>query len=389
VVTSCENLADPELALAQLEPGFEQRVRDSGLVVLATGVNPGFAMDRLPVMLTQATRNIRRVRVVRVVNASTRRAQLQAKIGVGMTPHDFVESIKRGEIGHAGLSASLRLLAKGLGITLEKTSEAFTPIIAEAATNSSVLGPVKAGAVRGIYQIARGYRARREVITLELTMALDEPNPRDTIDIVGEPPLHFEGELPGDLCTVATMLSAISVVVTMPPGLRTVLDVPLEQPEEPVASKEPLVASRTRGATQLPQRAGEGRRLKGATVESKKPPRPEASGPETKAKGTAGPKATKKTAKAKSAKAKPTKAQAKAKPKEKKRTAKGRTKGSATARADARDAHVASTGAPQNGASEKEHERGAQPTRVMTKASVKRERNAHASTNGVARKKQT
>lgn len=253
VVTTCENLADPDLALTQLEPGFEQRVRESNLVVLATGVNPGFAMDRLPVMLTQATRNIRRVRVVRVVNASTRRAQLQAKIGVGMTPHEFSDAIQRGDVGHAGLSASLRLLAKGLGITLEKTSEAFTPVIAEQDTSSSVLGLVKAGSVRGIYQIARGYRGRREVITLELTMALDEPHPRDTIDIVGEPPLHFEGELPGDTCTVATVLSAISVIVTMPAGMRTVLDVPLEQPEEPSPPREPAIVARPRAQTDLPR----------------------------------------------------------------------------------------------------------------------------------------
>jgi 4-hydroxy-tetrahydrodipicolinate reductase len=257
VVATCENLADPDTALTQLEPGFDRRVREANVVVLATGVNPGFAMDRLPVMLTQATRNIRRVRVVRVVNASTRRAQLQAKIGVGMTPHQFSESIQRGEVGHAGLSSSLRLLAKGLGIVLEKTSEAFTPIIAEQATSSSILGPVKAGAVRGIYQIARGYRARREVITLELTMALDEPNPRDTIDIVGEPPLHFEGELPGDSCTIATVLSAISVIVTMPAGLRTVLDLPLEQPEEPLGApkEEPVPSTRPRAQTELPHPA--------------------------------------------------------------------------------------------------------------------------------------
>jgi hypothetical protein len=196
--------------------------------------------------------------VVRVVNASLRRAQLQAKIGIGMTPHVFSEAIQRGEIGHAGLSSSLRLLAKGLGINLEKTSEAFTPLIADRPTSSSVLGPVKAGSVRGIYQIARGYRARREVITLELTMALDEPDPRDTIDIVGEPPLHFEGELPGDSCTVATVLSAISVIVTMPAGLRTVLDVPLEQPEEPQSSKDtPPLKRRGRDVTQLPTKGRE------------------------------------------------------------------------------------------------------------------------------------
>ncbi|MCA9554810.1 MAG: hypothetical protein KC933_32570 [Myxococcales bacterium] len=261
VVTTCENLADGELAVSQLPPGFDERARDAGLVVLATGVNPGFAMDRLPVMLAQVTRNIRRIRVSRVVNASTRRAQLQAKIGVGMTPHGFGEAIRAGEVGHAGLSSSLRLIAKGLGIPLDKTAEAFTPVLAASPT-ASVLGAVPSGRVRGVYQIARGYRARREVITLELTMALDEPNPRDTIDIVGEPPIHFEGELPGDACTVAAVLSAISVVVTMPPGLRTVLDVPLEQPEEPPAPARPQLV---RELTVLPTLAPQERRARAQT----------------------------------------------------------------------------------------------------------------------------
>lgn len=251
VVTTCENLADGELALAQLEPGFDERARAAGVVVLATGVNPGFAMDRLPVMLAQATRNVRRLRVARTVDASTRRAQLQAKIGVGRDPAEFSDAIRNGTIGHAGLSASLRLVAKGLGLVLEKTSEAFSPVIA-AQELTSTLGPVPAGRVRGIYQIARGYRAGREVVTLELSMALGERRPRDTIDIVGEPPIHFEGELPGDECTVATVLSAISVIVTMQPGLRSVLDVPLEQPEEPPGQ----VVSPSAATTQLPVPAG-------------------------------------------------------------------------------------------------------------------------------------
>lgn len=271
VVTTCENLADIDTALLQLPPGFDAQVREAGVVVLSTGINPGFAMERLPVTLCQATRNIRRVRVVRIVDAATRRAQLQAKIGIGMTPHAFTSAIKAGTIGHAGLPSSLRLLSKGLGLVLEKTSEAFTPIIAERSTRSSVLGPIDAGLVRGIYQIARGYRARREVITLELTMALDEPNPRDTIDIVGEPPLHFEGELPGDTCTVATVLSAISVVVTMRPGLRTVLDLPLEQPEEPASSAEASTLMGTRSTTQLPRKVKRDERSRTTSATGKKP----------------------------------------------------------------------------------------------------------------------
>ncbi len=249
VVTTCETLVDPEAMKAALPADLDARARESGVVVLATGVNPGFAMDRLPVMLSKATRNIRRVRVARVIDAASRRAQLQLKAGIGMTPEQFREA--RGRVGHSGLVGSLRLIAKGLGVTLDHTTESLQPVIARYFSGSSVLGPVDVDRVRGIYQIARGFRARRELITLELTIALDEPNPRDTIDIVGEPPLHFEGEIPGDACTVATVLSTIPVVVGMPAGLRTVLEVPLEQPEEPLRPAAELMVE-SRAVTRLP-----------------------------------------------------------------------------------------------------------------------------------------
>ncbi len=254
VLTTCENLVDPDLGRGQLAADFDDRARGAGVVVLATGVNPGFAMDRLPVVLAQATRNIRRIRVARFVDAGTRRAQLQQKAGVGLTPHGFSEAIRHGHVGHVGLAASLKLIARGVGVPLDKTAEVFTPVLAASPTTSTI-GAVPSGRVRGIHQVARGYRGDREVITLELIIAVDEPEPRDTIDIVGEPPLHFEGELPGDQCTVATVLSAVSVVVSMAPGLRTVLDLPLEQPEEPEGVDLSIASSRAHGfraATELP-----------------------------------------------------------------------------------------------------------------------------------------
>lgn len=230
VVTTCEGLADVEVARAQLDGRFDAELKAAGLAVVSTGVNPGFAMDRLPVLLAQVTRRVRRIRVTRVLDAAKRRPQLQAKVGVGLTPSEFADRLKRGEVGHAGLSGSLRLVARGLGLRLERTAEAFLPVIAARPTDSA-FGPVARGRVRGVYQVARGYRDGREVITLELTMALGEPAPRDTIDIVGEPPLRFEGEFPGDDCTIAAVLSAVPAVVRMPPGLRSALDLPLEQPE--------------------------------------------------------------------------------------------------------------------------------------------------------------
>ncbi len=231
VVTSCENLGDPERIRQGIELRLHKAFQNAGLVALATGANPGFMMDRLPVTLAQGSRNIRRVRVTRVVDAATRRAQLQGKVGVGLTAEAFGEALVAGTLGHAGLTTSLRLVAKGIGVTFDKTSEASSPVMADEAMES-LLGPIPKGHVRGIYQVARGYREGRELVTHELTIALGEPNPRDTIDIVGEPPLHFEGVFPGDFGTVATLLAAVPLVVAMPPGVRTVLDLPLHPRED-------------------------------------------------------------------------------------------------------------------------------------------------------------
>lgn len=320
VVTSCENLASPELLEAHAMQTIDEAARKAGVVVLATGINPGFSMDRLPVMLSQATRNIRRVRVQRVVDAASRRAQLQAKAGIGMSAKEFIQAMNEGRVGHQGLGASLRLVAKGLGVSLDRTAETLRPLLAETRSDSSVIGPVESGGVRGIYQVARGYRAAHELITLELIIALDEPNARDTIDIIGEPPLHFTGELPGDMCTVATVLSAIPLVVTMIPGLRTVLDLPAEQPEEPApdrGSVPPRAAT-----TELPRPAaaelGVARRAKGkkkteaaapsvAPVSKKRaaPPEPEVERPTLRPLKNVAPKAKAKASPPKAPKAAP------------------------------------------------------------------------------------
>ena len=129
VVTTCENLIDPDAVEDGLPDGLDARARQNGVVILATGVNPGFAMDRLPILLSKATRNVRRVRVVRVVDAATRRAQLQMKAGIGMKPRAFSDAMRKGRVGHAGLLGSLRLVAKGLGVVLDKTTESLRPIV--------------------------------------------------------------------------------------------------------------------------------------------------------------------------------------------------------------------------------------------------------------------
>ena len=103
VVSSCEELLFPQLRNPDWPRSSIGSARSAGARVVGTGVNPGFVMDVLPVCLTGVSREVRAVHVQRVVNASTRRAPLQKKIGSGLPPAEFRRLFKEGKAGHAGL----------------------------------------------------------------------------------------------------------------------------------------------------------------------------------------------------------------------------------------------------------------------------------------------
>ena len=86
VVSSCEDLAFARLATPELANRIDTIARAAGIVVLGTGVNPGFVMDVLPICMTGVSRTVEHIYVERVVNATTRREPLQRKIGSGMDP---------------------------------------------------------------------------------------------------------------------------------------------------------------------------------------------------------------------------------------------------------------------------------------------------------------
>ena len=60
------------------------------VAVLGTGVNPGFAMDALPIALTAVCERVERVTVHRVQDARMRRLPFQQKIGAGLTTERIV-----------------------------------------------------------------------------------------------------------------------------------------------------------------------------------------------------------------------------------------------------------------------------------------------------------
>ena len=228
VVSSCEELLFPQLREPQLAGKLDRICKKSGARVIGTGVNPGFVMDLLPLCMTGVSREVRAVHVQRVVNASTRRAPLQKKIGSGMAPEEFRKLFKAGKAGHAGLKESLALIAHCLGWKTGRIVETGDAVVAERDIRTQYL-EVKQGQACGLHQRAEARVNGKIVLTLDLKMYLDAPQPHDAIQIEGEPPLNVvvNGGVAGDHATVAALVNSAPRLLQARPGLLLVTDLPV------------------------------------------------------------------------------------------------------------------------------------------------------------------
>src|SRR6185369_6055536 len=131
VVSTCEELAYPALRAGKIASALDRLAEKKGVAVLGTGVNPGFAMDGFALACTGPCTSVKKIRVVRSLDARKRRYQLQKKVGAGMTVADVKALIRHGAIGHVGLGESVAMIAAGLGWKLDRIDEKFEPIVAE------------------------------------------------------------------------------------------------------------------------------------------------------------------------------------------------------------------------------------------------------------------
>jgi 4-hydroxy-tetrahydrodipicolinate reductase len=220
VVSSCEELLFPTLREPRLAAQLNKLCKKSGARVIGTGVNPGFVMDALPICLTGVSREVRAVHVQRVVNASTRRAPLQRKIGSGLPPSEFRRLFRAGKIGHAGLKESLALIAHALNWKTTGLIETGEPIVAKRDIRTQFV-EVKKGQTCGLHQRAEARVNGKICLTLDLKMYLEAENPHDAIQVDGEPPLdvRINTGVAGDHATVAALVNTAARLLDAPAGL--------------------------------------------------------------------------------------------------------------------------------------------------------------------------
>jgi len=224
IVSTCEELAFPELRQAPLARQIDRKAKEKGVAVLATGVNPGLVMDRLVLAVASACVRVDSVRVTRVVDAAKRRGPLRAKVGAGLTRQEFDSGVASKKLGHVGLSESAAIIALGLGFPIDEITETIKPVLAGEETDG-----VPAGRVLGLHQIAFVQAGDEPKVVLDLTMAVGAADPADRIDIEGDPPIHVvaPGGFHGDRATIGTVVNAVPFIVHASPGLHNVVTLPL------------------------------------------------------------------------------------------------------------------------------------------------------------------
>jgi len=230
VVSTCENLSYPWLKTPNLAERLDAAAREAGVSVVGTGVNPGFVLDALPVLLARPCETVHSVRATRVVNTALRRKQLQLKTGAGMTVEAFRAAAQAGKLGHVGLAESGALIARGLGwtVTPQQIEETIEPVLRPTTVETAhvTAGPDQC---KGQFQRLTVRGATSQTITLELTMELGAAEQYDEIIIEGEPSIQARivGGIFGDTATAGCSASIIPQTAAARPGLLTVLDLPL------------------------------------------------------------------------------------------------------------------------------------------------------------------
>jgi 4-hydroxy-tetrahydrodipicolinate reductase len=226
VVSTCEELMYPWVTNPEIAREIDAAAKEHKVSVLSTGVNPGFLMDFLPLVMTSICRDVKRVTVERIQDAQFRRLPFQEKIGAGLSVHEFESRVREGNLRHVGLTESMHLIASRLGWMLDRTEDVVDPVLAEkpVVTENRTIEPGKA---LGVYQIGRAYIDSKEVITLVFRASIGESDPRDRIVIQGNPDIDMaiSKGVNGDTATCAIIVNAIPVVIEAQPGLRTMADI--------------------------------------------------------------------------------------------------------------------------------------------------------------------
>lgn len=230
IITIAEEMGYPFKKYPYLCREMDRTAKKHGVSILGSGINPGFAMDILPLFLSGICRNVESVKVTRVIDFSPFGASIQKNIGIGMNPADFKKGVSSGKMPlHIGLPESAYMLASGLGWKIDKIIETREPVIAKKAINVPGYMKVPSGKISGFNHRCYAFvKGKKKIILEELGRVARDIDYKNTIVIEGVPRIVETMNVPsGHITTTSHAVNLIPALLKVEPGLHSMLDIPI------------------------------------------------------------------------------------------------------------------------------------------------------------------
>jgi hypothetical protein len=236
----------PQHVDPQMRAPLEDACTTGGVSCFTSGIDPGWANDILPLLLTGTCENIETLRVMEIVNYKhyEQPTVLFDTMGFGQALDARPLLLIPGVLSFAW-GGTLKMLAAGLGVEIEELREVHERRPAEERIDLG-FGVVEAGTTAAMRFEVQGIVDGEPRIILEHVTRLDDAlapewpqpvghsgyrvivsgNPSYTCDVqmMGDDGDHNTGGLVG---TAARLVNAIPAVCQAQPGLLSVLDLPL------------------------------------------------------------------------------------------------------------------------------------------------------------------
>lgn len=215
IISTCEELVYPYGRHKKIAAKIDSLAKKHRICILSVGVNPGFIMDSLVVMLSNLNTRINKITVIRKVDLTKRRTALQKKMLVGQKKNAFKDT---SSFGHVGMMESANMICDYVGLKKNLLSFKIKPLLAERRMKFDGI-TIQRGDISGIcHQVSLKDKIN---LKMRLDMAVGIKD-YDYIYIHGSNDISFSTKVNGDKATVALLLNYIPIVQKTKPGLHTI-----------------------------------------------------------------------------------------------------------------------------------------------------------------------
>ncbi|RLQ21202.1 dihydrodipicolinate reductase [Seongchinamella sediminis] len=239
---------DPASTPAQALAPIEAACARSGASLFTSGIDPGWAMDRLPVVLSGASADIREIRSREIFNYALydQPRVVREVIGFGQPMDELPMMLHEVAIDRVW-SPMLRLLARALGKPVDNIEIAVERRPLEATIDVPGMGLFEQGTQGAFRFTVTGYHGGAPLYVLEHVTRIDDRcapdwpyppegqgchqvlisgSPRLEVTVHGHDPVEPGVAGGGNASAAAWLVNAIPAVCTAAPGVVTMLDLP-------------------------------------------------------------------------------------------------------------------------------------------------------------------